>query len=228
MKHLVLTRLNVPRSWFQPDESWLRRRVELFKKYCLPSLLAQTVQDFELLLFLGNDSPKWFVQEFDGICQKYNNIKWFYTAGHNDMCNVVASYTLPDERPLLTTYFDSDDIVAEDFIKGIQTADISKQGFLYYPHGYIYLDGKVLLRKPGLLDGFMTYVEYEKQIKTIFHLPRVTVERVKPRIEISNIPAWCWIFHDVNVTLIRNRRHRYWKGTPISLEDVRSDIRKFL
>ncbi|MGM9778607.1 MAG: glycosyltransferase, partial [Prevotella sp.] len=52
MKHYLLTRFNL-RLWPHnkvgeetQTEAWLRRRVELFERYTLPSVVAQSCLDF--------------------------------------------------------------------------------------------------------------------------------------------------------------------------------------
>ena len=50
LDHVLLTRFNLPskghESLVRAQENWLRNRVVLFERYCLPSVAAQTCRSF--------------------------------------------------------------------------------------------------------------------------------------------------------------------------------------
>ena len=63
VEHLILTRFNV-RARFGAgpgrdalSDAWLRERFELFERWCLPTIRAQTRQDFEWRMLCDEETP---------------------------------------------------------------------------------------------------------------------------------------------------------------------------
>ena len=88
MRHYILTRFNL-RLWPHnkvgeetQTEEWLRRRVELFERYTLPSVVAQTCQDFVWIILIDWDSPQWFL---DKIKQWEENCKQIKVTSVNNI-----------------------------------------------------------------------------------------------------------------------------------------------
>src|ERR1700735_3717087 len=65
-EHVILTRFNVRYEEDSAvpsigvDPGWLQERFRLFEKYCLPSVLGQTDQNFRWLLFFDRATPEPF------------------------------------------------------------------------------------------------------------------------------------------------------------------------
>ena len=65
-RHVILTRFNIrwdeqptgPSLGTNPE--WLRDRLELFERYCLPSILKQTQPSFSWILFFDHETPPEF------------------------------------------------------------------------------------------------------------------------------------------------------------------------
>lgn len=61
--HYLLTRFNL--ALWQEDKNgqmidrgeWIRKRLELFETYCLPSVAGQTCQKFRWILLVDADTP---------------------------------------------------------------------------------------------------------------------------------------------------------------------------
>jgi Putative rhamnosyl transferase len=61
VKHFLLTRFNVA-FWAESQairlrRGWLAGCFDLFREYCLPSLAAQTRQDFEWIVLVDEQTP---------------------------------------------------------------------------------------------------------------------------------------------------------------------------
>src|SRR6185312_5627395 len=63
VNHVLLTRFNLPSAGVQEliraKDGWLRGRVALFERYTVPSVQAQTTQDFTWLIYFDPASPTW-------------------------------------------------------------------------------------------------------------------------------------------------------------------------
>src|ERR1700676_2294534 len=67
LTHLLLTRFNTAVN-FAPfakrlETSWLIARLELFERYCLPSVAGQRGAEFRWLIFFDAASPGWFKEK---------------------------------------------------------------------------------------------------------------------------------------------------------------------
>ena len=77
IQHFILTRFNLL-LWNKDKEGgkvrttkWLEHRFSLFEKYCLPSILSQTCQDFEWIVLFDSMTPEKFmskIAEYEKRC----------------------------------------------------------------------------------------------------------------------------------------------------------------
>ena len=78
--HLVLTRFNTAVGYAPSakrlDSAWLRTRLAMFERYCLPSMAAQRGAAFQWIVFCDAKSPEWFREQ--------NDI--FRAPSKNDLC----------------------------------------------------------------------------------------------------------------------------------------------
>jgi len=149
-QHFVFTKFNMPHpSGLYLDPEWLEGRVELFKKYLLPSMKQQTCQDFKWIMHCCADS---IGEAMDGLYEaeeEYENLEIIWlekTRWHPEWLENIRDRVEPGL--LLTSRIDSDDAVHKDFVKIIQTNPYLEPGFFYCPtHGYI------SRRPPGYKHG---------------------------------------------------------------------------
>ena len=68
--HLLLTRFNVRMGLADAlvlDESWLDHRLDLFRRFTVPTVAAQTEPNFRWLLFLDRDTPAAFLARLEQL-----------------------------------------------------------------------------------------------------------------------------------------------------------------
>lgn len=84
--HYILTRFNLPiffrlRNGMDVnacDEKYLEDRFGLFERYCMPSVMNQTCQNFKWLIFFDSRTPEVFRKRANFWHNRYNNIYVFY------------------------------------------------------------------------------------------------------------------------------------------------------
>ena len=89
-RHFILTRMNVGvhnghtvvGDKVHPGE-WLERRLQIFERYCLPSIEAQTDRDFTWVLSFDGQTPSSFRDRIEGYRNHVENCEILY-------CNVQA------------------------------------------------------------------------------------------------------------------------------------------
>ncbi len=230
MKHFILTPFNIqvrPPLNKGLDEAWLRHRIRLFRKFCLPSVVRQTCQAFEWLLFLHPDSPKWLCDELDGLREDCPNMRMHPvdSIGHpvvgsigRDAIPYIQSLVSAEDLPLITTRLDNDDVILCHFVELVQQAAVDYEGVLVFPRGFCFRasDNKVSTQNDRY-NQFISYVEVRTPLKTVRQASHCIVARRGPLKVVSRARMFCWVWHERNATKSKPKRKasvvrgRKWK-----------------
>jgi len=145
--HFIITQFNLrnfPLSdgagyekWIQ----WTRNRIDLFRKFCLPSMINQTCKDFTWLLFFDSETPP----EFDGFIENQKSYKFIEICRSDGINDFYAGYFDEINKRLtenagwiITTRIDNDDVLHRDAVKTIQLNFEEKHKYLIsLASGYI-------------------------------------------------------------------------------------------
>jgi hypothetical protein len=68
--HVLITRFNIrvpcgerpTAEWKPPSKEWMLHRLDLFERYCLPSVASQSVQNFHWILLVDPNTPAEFMR----------------------------------------------------------------------------------------------------------------------------------------------------------------------
>lgn len=115
-KHLLLTRYNGGK----PDKEWNEKRIQLFKEICLPSVIAQSNQNFDWRLFVDDRTENNIKDELRRILPANAKIlrvnedkRWF--------SEYQIALNAQWYESVLTTQLDNDDAISPHYIELIQT-----------------------------------------------------------------------------------------------------------
>lgn len=193
MRHILITRFNVRvPEWRRVDKNkiptlnnaWMKHRFKLFEKHTIPSVEAQTCQDFKwLLLCDANTSDYWMAKLFGHTAYGVIYVR--------DWLKDLQEH-LKDKGWLATTRLDNDDAIEPEFIETIQKHLTHKKQFLNITNGWK-LNGSRLRRVQHPANPFATYVE--KGNKTVYHVPHGRAMR-----PIKQLPGrlWTQVIHERN------------------------------
>ena len=202
MKHFIITRFNYSKTY-----PHLADRLWLFFQYTLPSIKAQTNQNFEWLILC--DYPPVAVKQatylepgmYCGKTLKGKYIDYMQNASKG-------------EDLVLMTRFDNDDILMPTYVEDIQKV-ATKPG-LYETKGY-YLDlrdGKFYadtLYSNRITSPFSTLAEVPSdKMKTVYHCAHAKMWAKFPLTIIGN-RDWVQIIHDTNWVMNRANANSYAK-----------------
>lgn len=181
--HYLLTRFNLKVSWSTDKsgvavqtEKWLVRRLELFARYCLPSVIGQTCQDFQWLIIVDEESSPEFLTELSDLIAGHDHFKVVKTTAEKVMQDVLAIINGVDEPDqIITSRLDNDDIISRDYISRIQelacTVETDRAtvidlacGFQLSISGSTYL----LLELTDHCNAFVSIVEPASNCKTVW------------------------------------------------------------
>ena len=140
----VFTRFSVANI----NEEWLNVRLELFYRYCLPSILNQTCKDFTWIFFFDSNTPFFYVDRilncgFENVIPVVVNEKKSFFVGLNKEITRVAIEVVKKNvyrhDTIVTARLDSDDCLHRNFVEYLKGDEVSEVGNYYgFPLGYRY------------------------------------------------------------------------------------------
>jgi len=196
MKHFIVTRFNYKKNY-----PHLAERLGLFFQYTLPSIKAQTNQNFEWIILC--DYPPVAV-----IQATYLEPGWYCGKALKGKYIDYVQDAAKDEDLVLTTRFDNDDMLMPTFVEDIQK-EATKPG-LYETKGY-YLDlrdgsffADTLFSKI-ITSPFITLAEKpSNKMKTAYHCPHAKMWEKFP-LTIINKRDWVQVIHETNWVMNRTK-----------------------
>lgn len=203
-QHFILTRFN--RNCFSryrmdkngnpinsPD--WFEHRLQMFETYCLPSLLAQTNQNFQWLLQFDDGTPEEIISRYS----RYPNIIPVF----DEFPDAVRKRLRKDRGSfVITSRLDNDDAYHVSFVDRIQER-FSREKKLIDIHGVQYDSetGKfysVTRTKPG--SPFISLVEEASgEVKTVFYKMHYRMSEHFPSVYIRDI-LYLQVIHEHNLS----------------------------
>lgn len=227
ISHFILTRFNLL-LWKQDKRGnavrtvgWLEHRFGLFERYCLPSVIGQSCQDFEWIVLFDSHTPERFmerIKELQASCPQLvpvfvepANGRYFAQIFREQVAGRLAmrrSAGVTTGDRVLTTYLDNDDALHPGFVEDVQrrAEELPDGTFITYTHGYqFYTDYNYMLRVPYPMNHFVSVVEDgdTATLKTIYgYGSHYYIDRIKGvRIErVKDMPMWCEVVHEKNMS----------------------------
>lgn len=217
IQHFILTRFNIL-LWNKAKDGlkvrtmkWLEHRFSLFEKYCLPSLINQTCQDFEWIVLFDSSTPEKFKEIIDKYQKDCPQLKPVYVEPENgwrfaEIFRGEIVNRLKAKR-VLSTYLDNDDALNVRFVEDIQqrAKTLSDGTFINYDDGFqYYADDKFMMRVHYPSNHFVSVVESgdAATVKGIFGFgSHALIEKIKgvKLDRIKNQRMWCEVVHEKNV-----------------------------
>ena len=217
MQHFLLTRFNIL-LWRLDKEGqkvrsikWLEHRFALFEKYCLPSIINQTCQNYEWIVLFDSSTPERFrlrINEYQKKCPQLIPVFVEPQRGR-DFANIFRTEMLRrmSAERVISTYLDNDDALNVRFIENLQqrAKETADGTFFYYDNGYQYYteDGYMMqIRYPR--NHFVSVVEEGNPAtaKGIFgHGRHYYIDQIKGAriVHVKTEPMWCEVVHEKNM-----------------------------
>jgi hypothetical protein len=207
-RHVVLTRF-----WFRisaigrdsgprPDPAWFENRLNLFKTYCLPSVVAQSVQNFTWFIYFDACTPDEYLDRMRELIAPYGNIRVRTSPSYDGSLLARDSIAEIEDASewLLTTRLDSDDGWHRDFVKRLQASvQQQKREFLNFPAGIIAYRNKVFLYRHRS-NAFISLLEPIANATTVCCGPHEELSRLAPIRQLDPTPAFVQVVHGTNLS----------------------------
>lgn len=134
-KHFLITRFNVSNildaRWQTTKagnklltEEWLTERFRLFETYCFPSVKNQTNLNFQWCVFFDTNTPDRFQTRIQKLAETFETFRPVFIDGgaafQSTMKNIIRAAVMGEDKFVITSRVDNDDILHKDFIATIQ------------------------------------------------------------------------------------------------------------
>lgn len=214
MKHYLLTRFNLTfKEWKTSKngelvltDKWLKNRFVLFENYCLLSVKNQTNQDFVWCVFFDIKTPAQYRDKIEVISKSYSNFKPIFIDGNENLKKSFIDYIIKDitkeDKYIITTRLDNDDLIHKDFIKTIQ--------YLYQPVDNMVIDLRkgysITLGEPyseirvftSRFNPFISVVESVEEFKTVISKMHQDWKTSTHIIDYNKHNLWIELVHQEN------------------------------
>lgn len=226
LDHVLLTRFNVPsagrESLIRAQEGWLRERVTLFERYCLPSVRRQDNSNFRWIIYFDPQSPLWLREWIESLAPQGAFTPIFRESiSRAELVSDLRDVSGAGSSLLITTNLDNDDALAVDFISRIQRSIHSPD------RQAIYLADGLILQEPNVYlqhdenNAFCSVAELWDEPVTAWVDWHNRLHLHMPVNILNGAPAWVQVIHGANVS---NRVHgrltrpsRYVSQFPVTI-----------
>lgn len=204
--HVLLTRFNLPsagpESLIRAKDGWLQDRVELFERFTVPSVDAQSAAGrFRWLVFFDRESPRWLIDRLAPHVERGIFTPIYGEQFSNEEVVAYArSVTGGQGDILMTTNLDNDDGLAVDFVERLhRLARPGRQTALYLGNGIILDGGRAFLRHDRY-NAFVSVAEPWSNAKTVWRDWHNMLHKQMAVQTDGGLPAWLQVVHDRNVS----------------------------
>lgn len=203
--HVLLTRFNLPSAGVErsirDQEGWLTHRVALFERYCLPSVMAQSIRNFSWIVYFDPASPDWLkarVAQYSatGILTPVYRA----SVSREQLVGDIHEATGGRGELLATTNLDNDDAIAVDFVERIQAIPRpANRTAVFLVRGLIQGQAGTYLRVDRD-NAFCTVIEPSGAPTTCWADWHMLLRRSMPVVELAGAPGWLQVVHGENVS----------------------------
>jgi Putative rhamnosyl transferase len=221
-KHFILTRF-----WFAKGPTganattsdvsqWFENRIKLFESYCLPSVVAQSCQEFTWMIYLDTRAPEQYVSKIRGLVSPYKNTEvvtvkaWGVpsivpsmgdiTVNTSEVLEDIVSRLAGETDWVLTSRLDTDDGLHRDFVRRLhECIGDPKEEFLNFPYGILFYRNRCYLYHHPR-NAFISLFEPAKTLKTVICGPHERLNEVGPIRQLPPAPGFVQIVHGANVS----------------------------
>jgi Putative rhamnosyl transferase len=208
VQHLLETRFSVRLREAPPAREWLEQRIVLWRRFCLPSIAAQTTQEFTWLLLCDESTDPEILTVLRSCGDEVPMLEVALTSADRGPGDLVRARVRADADVLITTWLDSDDAVADDFVESIRAYAEpfarSTHGTLVvnFPRGYLFDAETGQLYEEHMINGpFASLLERPRggPVETVLDSSHVMLPHRHLTQQDESRHAWLIAVHGGNL-----------------------------
>lgn len=206
-QHFVITRFNLRLFAFDKNrqktlsDEWLSHRFDLFERYCLSSMAAQTSADFTWFVFLDESTPEAYRQRMEAAKRECPQLRPCYIQGGDIYPHLMAQVDA-DTEVLITTRIDNDDSFRDDALAIVRShVPFAKTRLcINFRYGFS-CDGSRAEVFSQKYNPFSSLIERRigGNFVTIFATGHGKIHEIAEVKQITTGPHWLMLVHDRNV-----------------------------
>lgn len=219
--HYLVTRFNVPvENWNKDksghptlDGSWMRHRLNLFTRYCVPTIAGQTEKNFHWVIYCDVNTFSIDKIRIEESISSVHGAEVRLASDHaemlSDLKKLISSHAA---EYVITSRLDNDDGLGKNYIQIMQEHFREKDKWLLNPLDGIYYDyyeRVMTYMRKSEKNHYTSLIEKNNNtadLKTVLGFPH---DDPSSGIHIENIHGerlWLKIIHEKNVkSLLRGR-----------------------
>lgn len=226
--HVFLTRFNLPSTKVENSiysQTWLRERYQLFCRFTVPSVRAQTAESCHWIIYLNPNSPDWLKQAMDELERSgVATPNYGGKVAHDHVSAHLRALLGRDKGQVITSNLDNDDGLAIDFVQRLRQVPVSQPTTaLYLTNGLIRSGGR-LYRRADPENAFGAVRSDLSQLQTCWSQWHNRLHTVMPVNCAGGAPGWLQVVHGTNVSnRVRGRLvdpQSYRDAFPGLLDDI--------
>ncbi|GAA6137342.1 hypothetical protein NBRC116583_10890 [Arenicella sp. 4NH20-0111] len=229
--HIVLTRFNLPSKGrerkLRQSSAWLDERFTLFESVCLPSMAAQTSQDFLWLVFFDSQTSDAHQARAKNMVKAHKNIRLIWLRGslHSAINSIIDEVAEKQTKTLITTRLDNDDALNKNFIHHIHriqsTIPINESRIVNFDNGIVFSNGRAYEHR-DTSNAFTTLVEpFSSNNNTIWKKQHTRLSELADIINIEQPAMWLQVIHNRNIS---NRVRGYRVNNQVVAQNFSTDL----
>lgn len=220
-KHIILTRFNLQyelQSDIHIQAEWLEERFRLFEQYCLPSILAQSTQAFDWIIFISDQTPTTYLSRLQLLTQAHANIHLVpcpYQKDYTPLYKRIGEQYIGDSDYLLSTRLDNDDMLASNYVQLLQdhiSASTPAPAIISFPRGIQWFEcHDIAFAVRYNKNHYLNFWEEKSNILTSLGADHTLIKSE----ELYLYPEpnmWCEIVHEGNISNGYVPKYRYSLG----------------
>ncbi len=211
-EHFIITRFNLKKKGWDTTksgskvltEAWLCNRLELFSRYCLPSVQGQSSKNFRWLVYFDVDTPEKFKPQIAEWAEKIPQFEPLYVKDMEVFLpSIRQTLQASPAEYVITSRVDNDDAIAKDFVERLQ-AQFASQEFeaIDFVEGYslfIAENGVYFGKKKHLNNHFISLIERKTTtLKSVWHHSHAGWKKEKAVKRLYDAPMWMALIHGEN------------------------------
>jgi len=221
-QHFLFTRFNLPfKDRSRPDltceRQWLRDRIDLFERWTLPSLRAQTCREFQYLVLFRDDSPDWFKSYVESNWGDIVQPMWEDPKKCRWCCRWKVKQflrTQGEHEWVISTRIDNDDAISRDFVERLQSFIRPQAEWLFFATGILHSE---ISNLSSVVDypsnPFPSRVEKRQEAEGCYEIPHHLIEQ-EPNVRwIPHDASWITVLHGSN---LNDRKELVKKRWPLA------------
>jgi ribosomal protein L30E len=221
-KHFLITRFNLVYNIgvFKKDKKgqethtseWLEARFDLFEKFCFPSVVNQTNNNFYWVVLFSANTPEKYKKKIADYSNIFKKVIPLYLEDGADnewgdnldkTRTEISKHLDSSDQHIITSRIDNDDAFHKNMIKCVQDEFAAQDDlFLSFDTGLQYdMEQGLLSRLVFPSNAFISRIEKIKNghFATVFATAHVKAHLVAKVRHIDTYPLWLQLIHAGNI-----------------------------